>query len=1167
MYAISLQAQVNVTTYHNDNSRTGQNIQETLLTPANVNSSQFGKLFTVTVDGSVYAQPLYLPNVSVGGGTHNVVYVATEHDSVFAIDADNGSVYWQASLIPSGGSTVSSSADLGCGDITTEVGITGTPVIDTATGTLYVVAKSKLNGTIYQYLHALDTGTGAEKFGGPANIQASVAGTASDGNGSTVTFNARQENQRAALLLENGHVVIGWSSHCDTAPWHGWIMSYSASGLSQEAVYNDTPNGYAGGIWMSGSGPAADSSGNIYFATGNGSWNATDRSDSIVKLGAPNGSTLPALDYFTPYNQAALSNVDNDMSAGGLILLPTLANGTQLLTMIGKSGTLYLVNRNDMGGYCVNESPTCTDSDPDIVQEIPNVFSGFWGTPAYWNGYLYWAGGNDDTGEAEPLKAFSFNANNSGLISTSPTSTSALAFDFAGPDPSISANGTGNGILWGLDNSRWSDTCSGGSNCQVLYAYDATNLATMLYNSGQAANNRDVPGTAVKFTTPTIANGKVYVGSAGTIAVFGLLNGSTPTATVPTLSPGANTYTSVQSVTITDATPGAAIYYTTNGSIPTTGSAKYSAALTISSTTTVNAIAVASGYTNSAVSSATYTISSSGTGGTSAPVSLAAAYNVYGIANNGSAVTNGGLDTYGFAYSENLLGTTVRWNGVTFDFGAAGAASAVSGSTIALPSGSYSTLNLLATGVHGDQTNQAFLVTYTDGTTSTITQSLSDWYTPQNYAGESKAVTMAYRVTSSGSEQTGPFYLYGYSFAINSAKTVKSVTLPNNRNVVVLAATLSGSGSTGTTPPPSGTTSVSLASVANVYGMFNNGSPVTNGGMDTHDFAYSDTLLGSAVTWSGIPFTLGGAGVADAASGVTIPLPAGNFSTLNLLATGVNGSQANQAFVVTYTDGTTTAVTQSLSDWYKPQSYAGESEAVTMAYRLISTGATDNRTFYLYGYSFAINSAKTVKSITLPNNRNVVVLAVTLAGSDTTTNSPATNPAEVALTSAANVYGIFNNGSTVTNGGLDTHSAAYSETLLGTSLTYAGVSYALLDAGVPDAVTGGTVTLPAGQFSTLNLLATAVNGNQASQAFVVTYTDGTTTTATQSLSDWYTPQSYAGESKALSMTYRLTPTGATDNRTFYLYEYSLAINNAKTVSSVALPGNRGVVVLAMTLAP
>jgi hypothetical protein len=237
---------------------------------------------------------------------------------------------------------------------------------------------------------------------------------------------------------------------------------------------------------------------------------------------------------------------------------------------------------------------------------------------------------------------------------------------------------------------------------------------------------------------------------------------------------------------------------------------------------------------------------------------------------------------------------------------------------------------------------------------------------------------MAYRLTSTGAADNRTFYLYGYSFAINSAKTVKSVTLPNNRDVVVLAATLSGSAAS-SSPPTGGTTAVSLTSVANVYGMFNNGSAVANGGLDTHDFAYSATLLGAAVTWSGTTFTLGGAGAADSTSGVTIPLPAGNFATINLLATAVNGNQANQAFVVTYTDGTTTTVSQSLSDWYTPQNYTGESKASSMAYRLTSTGAADNRPFYLYEYSLAINNAKTVKSVTLPSNRDVVVLAATLS--------------------------------------------------------------------------------------------------------------------------------------------------------------------------------------------
>jgi len=251
IFSIALQAQVNVTTYHNDNARTAQNTQETILTPANVNSGQFGKLFSVSVDGWVYAQPLYLSNVNISGVTHNVLYVATEHDSLYAIDADKGTVYWQISLIPSGGSTVNSSSDLGCGDLVPEVGITGTPVIDTSTGTIYVVAKSKVSGSLVQYLHAIDVVTSAEKFGGPVFIQATVPGTASDGDGTTVAFSPHFENQRAGLLLENGHVVIGWSSHCDNSPWHGWIMSYSASTLAHEAAFNTSADGSANGVWMS----------------------------------------------------------------------------------------------------------------------------------------------------------------------------------------------------------------------------------------------------------------------------------------------------------------------------------------------------------------------------------------------------------------------------------------------------------------------------------------------------------------------------------------------------------------------------------------------------------------------------------------------------------------------------------------------------------------------------------------------------------------------------------------------------------------------------------------------------------------------------------------------------------------------------------------------------
>jgi len=313
-FLIPAMAQVSVTTFHNDPARTGQNTQEIILTPANVNSTRFGKLYSVTVDGEVYAQPLYLWDMNIAGGTHNVLYVVTEHDSVYAIDADTGTVYLQVSLIPSGGGTVSSLGDIGCSDLIPEIGITGTPVIDPATNTLYVVAKSKVNGGIVQHLHALDVTTLAEKLGGPVQIQAAVAGNGYDSSAGVVTFNPKQQNQRAALTLTNGHVLIGWGSHCDYDPWHGWLMSYSAGALVQEAVFNTTPNGNEGGVWMAGGGPAVDAGGNIYIPTGNGTWNGTsDYGDSVLRLGPPANGSFPVLDYFTPYDQGALESGDIDV--------------------------------------------------------------------------------------------------------------------------------------------------------------------------------------------------------------------------------------------------------------------------------------------------------------------------------------------------------------------------------------------------------------------------------------------------------------------------------------------------------------------------------------------------------------------------------------------------------------------------------------------------------------------------------------------------------------------------------------------------------------------------------------------------------------------------------------------------------------------------------------
>jgi hypothetical protein len=518
---------INVTTYHYDNARTGANTQETVLTPSNVNSTQFGKLFSVAVQGFVFAHPLYMANVqNIAGGTHNVLFVATEHDILYAIDADNGTILWQQSFVNSVDITSVLSREVSCGDLKPEIGITGTPVIDRSTGTIYLVTKTKETGVFVQRLHAIDIITHAEKFGGPITISATVNGQ---------TFDPLRNHNRPALLLENGHVVIAWASHCDNGPYHGWLMSYSAGvqpsdTLTQEAVFNGSPNGGLAGIWMSGDGVAADAAGNLFFATGNGTYDGLsggDFGDSIMKLASPSSGAFPILDWFTPWNQLNLSNADEDLGSGGLLLLPDLPVGSahqHLLVQMGKEGKIYLVDRDSMGQFC----STCTTIDTQIVQEIPGASAGIWGSPAYWNGSVYWGGGKDGGVVSDHAKAFSFNANGNGLLSTSATSQTTLSFNYPTTTPLISASGNTNGILWTLDNSSYGSTC-----CQVLYAFDATNLATMFYSSTQAASNRDTLGGAIKFTSPMVANGKVYVGGQNQVSVFGLLNQGSATARTP----------------------------------------------------------------------------------------------------------------------------------------------------------------------------------------------------------------------------------------------------------------------------------------------------------------------------------------------------------------------------------------------------------------------------------------------------------------------------------------------------------------------------------------------------------------------------------------------------------------------------------------------------------
>jgi hypothetical protein len=512
--AVAVTDLAGVYTYHNDLARDGVNAQEYALTPRSVTSTNFGKLFSCSVDGAIYGQPLWIANLSIGGSRHNVVLVGTEHDSLYAFDADANpcTQLWHVSLIDSGHGATAGEVSVANGLVPggaadpPEVGVTSTPVIDPASGIVYVVAMSTnpAGTSFYQRLHALDVTTGSEKPGSPVLIVGSYPGTGS--GGTSVAFNAWQEQQRAGLALVKGHVYIAWGSFGDIAPWYGWIMGYSYGGgaLVQSSVLNVAPNKHAASIWMSGGAPAASSTGQIYVSTGNGpaDTNATsgptnDYGDSVLTL----SGALTVSDWFTPSNAATLAANDLDLGSGGaaVVVSPSTGPVQHVLITGGKDGTLYVLNGDQLGGF----------GDAQALQYF-TVGAGSLGrifaTPAFWNNTLFIAPVN------QPMLAYSFDPPVDKFSPTTPTSQSPTAFGFPGSTPSVSASANGsNAIVWGIDSRR---SCTGqGCGPAVLHAYDATNLTKELWNSGE--NSADVAGNAVKFTVPTVANGKVYVGTRG----------------------------------------------------------------------------------------------------------------------------------------------------------------------------------------------------------------------------------------------------------------------------------------------------------------------------------------------------------------------------------------------------------------------------------------------------------------------------------------------------------------------------------------------------------------------------------------------------------------------------------------------------------------------------
>jgi hypothetical protein len=486
---------VSVLTYHNDPQRTGQNLTETALTPANVNSAQFGKLFSLPVDGEVYAQPLYVSNMNIAGGVHNVVFVATEHDSVYAFDADGlrQKPLWQTSLLASGTTPYpESSTNSG---ISYELGVTGTPVVDLTTGTLYVLAVFKGSTGKGYSIHALDIVTGAEKLGGPTIVPAT-------GTGDATANVSKSCYQRTGIALSNGVLYFGFA-HCG---YHGWVLAYSASTLTQLAFFTTTPSGAHGGVWMSGGAPTVDTDGTVYFSISDGTFDintgGTDYGDSFLRVSVANGA-FNVVDYFTPFNESYLYASDADLGSGGLLLLPdNSSTHPHEVFGGGKQSYIYLVDRDNMGKFRPNDNS-------QIVGSFRVSGRGIHSTAAYWNGFVYLHS------ESSVLTQYAYT---NGMISSAAVTQGATIFNLLGATPSISASGNSGGIVWELQ----SDAYEPNRGAAVLQAHDASNVSVLLYSSDQSGT-RDTAGPAVKFAVPTVANGNVYAGGRQQLTVYGLL--------------------------------------------------------------------------------------------------------------------------------------------------------------------------------------------------------------------------------------------------------------------------------------------------------------------------------------------------------------------------------------------------------------------------------------------------------------------------------------------------------------------------------------------------------------------------------------------------------------------------------------------------------------------
>jgi hypothetical protein len=1090
--------------YKNSQQLLGQYPNETILNKTNVNSAGFGRVASYAVDGAVYAQPLFLPNVTIAGAVHNVVIVATAHDSVYAFDADHTTTtpVWHTSFLINGATSVPSSV-VYTGtyvDISPEIGIIGTPVVNQANGSIYVSAMTYENGACVHRLHMLDLTTGKDKIA-PVVETATIPGTGDGSSNGSLTFRPLTENQRAALLLLNGVVYVAFGSFSDAYPYHGWILGYNAGSLAQTTVFNTTPDGGGAGIWGGGGGLAIDPTDNSLFAPdGNGTFNldtgGASIGDSVMKFSTTSG--LHLTDYFTPFNQSCLNVDDKDLGSGGTLILPTQSGAAHpnVLVSVGKEGRVYLIDRTSLGKYvsvsnpCANQSVTTYDK---VVQELPPTAvssSGIYSTPAYWNGVVY-IGSNGAGVKAFPLK--------NGLLATAASSQTPESFSYPGPNPVVSSNGntSSTGILWIISPPG---TCPTPDHCNpsgggALRAYDATNLGTELYSSTQNTA-RDGLASYVKFSVPTVANGQVFVGTAHSLDIFGrnpppVTGTPTPTGTAtpsPTPIPSGAPYNNIG--TSDDSAPASGNF---------DGSRSYSA----------------------------------------------------------QALASVGI-VPGAAIPMN--NAQFRWPGATS--GTPNNYQAAGQKLLVTPVTGAQTLTFLGAAAGGTQSGTA-TITYTDGATQTFTLAFSDWTLGGGglspIAGNLIAVKSPYRNTPSGKEtvQTDVFYT---DVALQTGKTIQSVTLPSLGGLHVFAVATTAS-------PPVGQ---SAAPAYNNIGTSDDSAPAS-GNFDGSR-SYSAQALqavgvtpGKALTINGTQFAWpnasSGAPNNYQTAGQTLPLaPVANGQAIAFLGAATGGVQSGTA-TITYTDGSTQAFTLAFSDWTLggggSTPIAGNSIAITTAYRNTPTGQETVKTNVFYT-SVSVQAGKTAQSITLPSVGGLHVFAVAVKAPVPYNNIGTSDD-------SAPASGNFD--------GTRSYSAQALSSVgvtPGATLTVNGAQFIWPNAtaGTQNNYQAAGQKLPVTPIAsaqTLAFLGAAAGGTQTGTA-TITYTDGTTQTFTLAFSDWTlgggggTPT--AGNTIAVKSPYRNTPTGKETVQTDVFYT-DVALQTGKTIQSVTLPSVGGLHVFAV----